>query len=331
MIWNQWYAVLSAREVKKGKLLGVKRLNEKMIFFRDNAGQIQCIADKCCHRGASLSIGRHCGDSVACPFHGIEYDGSGRALRIPANGSAAPVPGNFKVKSYTVREAHGLIWLWYGDPQESLPPIRFFDELDAMSYSEIKDPWPVHYSRCIENQLDAPHVPFVHSTTIGRGNKTVINGPKVIFDGETLTFYVFNQQDDGKIVAKKPAEISNYEDWFSLQFRFPNIWQNLIAPQMRTFAAFVPVDEENSVVYVRYYQGMVKIPLLREIMNFFGKSLSKVILRQDKNVVKTQLPKKTELHMKENLIPADAPIIEYRKIRQTLKELHPDSSDAQRQ
>lgn len=320
MIQSQWYAVLSSREVKKGKIIGVKRLGEKMIFFRDRAGVIQCIADKCCHRGASLSIGTHCGDTVACPFHGIEYNGGGRAVLIPANGSAAPVPGNFKVKRYAVREAHGFIWLWYGDEADNMPPIRFFEELDAMSYSEIIDPWPVHYSRCIENQLDAPHLPFVHRTTIGRGNRTVIDGPKVTYDGETMTFYINSHQDDGSIIAKRPSQITQYENWFSLQFRFPNIWQNLIAPQMRIFAAFVPVDEENSVVYVRYYQGVVKIPVLRELMNFFGKAFSKVVLHQDRDVVKTQLPKKTELYMRENLFPGDSPIIEYRKIRHALKE-----------
>ena len=320
MIYNQWYAVLSGKEVKKGKILGVKRLGEKMIFFRDSSGQVQCIADKCCHRGASLSIGRHCGETVACPFHGIDYNGNGKAVVIPANGHASPVPENFKVKSYSVQEAHGFIWLWYGDEIESLPPLPFFEELDEMSYSEIKDPWPVHYSRCIENQLDAPHVPFVHRTTIGRGNKTVIDRPKVVFDDETLTFYIKSHKDDGKIVAMKPSQILQYKDWFSLQFRFPNIWQNLIAPKMRVFAAFVPVDEENSVVYIRYYQGIVRIPLLRELMNFSGKAFSKVVLRQDKNVVQTQLPKKTGLYMQENLFPGDSSIIEYRKIRHELKE-----------
>ncbi len=29
MIYNQWYAVLSGKEVKKGKILGVKRLGER--------------------------------------------------------------------------------------------------------------------------------------------------------------------------------------------------------------------------------------------------------------------------------------------------------------
>lgn len=323
MIYNQWYAVMPSNEVKSGKITGAMRLGEKMIFFRDSAGKVQCIGDQCCHRGVSLSIGDHCGNTVACPFHGIEYDGSGRAVKIPANGVAATVPASFRVKGYVVREEHEFIWLWYGEEREQLPPIHFFDELDAMSYSQIKDHWSVHYSRCIENQLDAAHLPFVHRTTIGRGGKTVVNGPKVVYDGETMTFYVFNVKDDGNTIGKKPSEITEYEDWFSLQFRYPNIWQNLISPKMRIFAAFVPVDEENSIVYIRYYQSMVKAPVLRQIMNWFGKVFSNVVLKQDKHVVITQLPKRTELYMHEKLFSGDAPIIEYRRIRQKLKEENP--------
>lgn len=326
MIQNQWYGVLASKEVKKGKITYAKRLNEKMIFFRDRAGKVNCIADQCCHRGASLSLGRHCGNTVACPFHGIEYNGEGKAIKIPANGTASPVPPNFKVKAYPVREEHGIIWLWYGEKPEVFPPIRFFDELDEMSYSQIIDPWSVHYSRCIENQLDAAHLPFVHKNTIGRGNKTVVFGPKVIYEEDTMTFYVHNEVDDGIKTGKKPGEITDYHDWFSLQFRFPNIWQNRIAPKMRIFAVFAPIDEENSMVYIRYYQGYVNVPALKQITNLFGKVFSNVVLKQDKRVVITQLPKKSELHMKENLFPGDSPIIEYRKIRQKLKEQNQPAS-----
>jgi phenylpropionate dioxygenase-like ring-hydroxylating dioxygenase large terminal subunit len=55
MIFNQWYAVLSSKEVKKNRLLVVTRFGEKLVFWRNEKGEIGCLADKCCHRGASLS------------------------------------------------------------------------------------------------------------------------------------------------------------------------------------------------------------------------------------------------------------------------------------
>ena len=53
-------------------------------------------------------------------------------------------------------------------------------------------------------------------------------------------------------------------------------------------------------------------------MNYTGKITSIIILRQDKRVVMTQIPKKSQLKMGEHLIIGDAPIIEYRKHRQEL-------------
>ena len=40
MIKNQWYAVLESKEVKKDKLLGVTRLSEKLVFWRDENGSL---------------------------------------------------------------------------------------------------------------------------------------------------------------------------------------------------------------------------------------------------------------------------------------------------
>jgi phenylpropionate dioxygenase-like ring-hydroxylating dioxygenase large terminal subunit len=321
MIRNQWYIILESMEVGTKRPMKVKRLNEQLALWRDEEGKICCIEDKCCHRGASLACGKIVNGMLECPFHGFLYEGSGRIRIIPANGKNRPVPETMKVKSYRTFESHGFIWLWWGDETKIKAEPFFFDELDDFSYSGFKDEWNVHYSRAIENQLDVVHLPFVHKTTIGRGNKTLVNGPVVERENELITFYVNNAQDDGKTIPLKPDEITDYKKFFHLQFHFPNIWQNYISDKIRAFAAFVPVDEENSVIYIRYYQKMIQIPILRELMNYLGKLSSIIILRQDKRVVITQIPLKTNLKMDEHLIIGDKPIIEYRRHREELIEL----------
>ena len=47
MLTNYWYAILSSGEVRKGKLTGVTRLGMKLALWRDGAGQVCCIADRC--------------------------------------------------------------------------------------------------------------------------------------------------------------------------------------------------------------------------------------------------------------------------------------------
>lgn len=318
MIFNQWYIVLESKEVKKNKTLRVKRLGMNLAFWRDEAGRVCCIDNTCCHRGASLACGKIISGKLECPFHGFIYNANGIVESIPANGKNNPVPASMKVDSYEVYEDYGFIWLWWGEKEKKEPEPFFFKELGDFSYSSFKDNWNVHYSRAIENQLDVVHLPFVHKTTIGRGNKTLVNGPVVIREDRLITFYVNNIQDDGRTKPLKPDEITDYKNFFHLQFYFPNIWQNYISGKIRAFAAFVPVDEENTVIYIRYYQSMIRIPVLRGIFNYLGKVSSIIILRQDKRVVVNQLPKKSSYRMDEVLIMGDKPIIEYRKYRQEL-------------
>jgi phenylpropionate dioxygenase-like ring-hydroxylating dioxygenase large terminal subunit len=317
MIPNQWYVILESKELKN-KSLKIKRLNETLALWRDGKGNVCCIADRCCHRGASLGCGKIIEGKLECPFHGFLYDKTGKVEVIPANGKSKPTPDTMRVKAYRIFEAHGFIFLWWGDDDKCTSAPFFFDELKYLTFSTFKDDWAVHYSRAIENQLDVVHLPFVHRTTIGRGDKTVVNGPVVIREGELITFYVHNIKDDGATVALKPDEVEGYERLFHLQFHYPNIWQNCLSDKVRIFAAFVPVDEENTVIYLRFYQSFLKFPLLKDWVNYVGQMYSKIILRQDKYVVMNQLPKKTVLQMDERLIMGDKPIIEYRKHRDEL-------------
>ncbi|MGV8984378.1 Rieske 2Fe-2S domain-containing protein, partial [Clostridium sp.] len=83
MIRNQWYGILDSKEVKNKKPIGVTRLGEKLVFWRSEDGRVNCIFDKCCHRGASLSAGKVVHDKITCPFHGFQYDASGKVTLIP--------------------------------------------------------------------------------------------------------------------------------------------------------------------------------------------------------------------------------------------------------
>jgi len=257
---------------------------------------------------------------VACPFHGFEYDASGKTVLIPANGREKPVASNYQVMSYQVHEAYGFIWLWYGDKREKYPPLPFFADLKTgFSYGEFSENWNVHYSRAIENQLDVVHLPFVHTSTIGRGGKTLVNGPVVKWDGTLMTFYVKNTVDTGQD-PEKPSDVQDPEKLYSLQMQMPNLWQNRISPKLRIMAAFAPVDAENTRIYLRFYHSFLTASVLAQMMEGLGNLANRVVLHQDRRVVLTQLPKKSELVSGENLVQGDLPIIEYRRMRQKLKD-----------
>lgn len=321
MIYNQWYIIYNAKKLRKNKPVGLRRLNEDLIIWRNNDNSIGCISDRCIHRGASLSLGKTAGDHIQCPFHGLEFDINGECKLIPGNGRQFKIPRNFHTKSYRAYEKHGFIWIFWGDKKEDIPEIPFFKDIDdSMACAMIENKWNMHYTRCIENQLDVLHLPFVHNTTIGKGNKTLVNGPRTEMSDNGFYVYVKNDFDNGQAPLRPEEMPAPIPGQFHLQFIFPNLWQNYISDKLRIFISFTPIDEENTILYLRMYQKIMVFPVLKKLVNFLMMKYNLIILNQDKRVVLTQLPKKSELKMGEQLVTGDMPIIKYRQIRQQMLE-----------
>lgn len=321
MISNQWYVVLESDEVK-AQPVGATRLGEKMVFWRDPSGKVHAAADRCPHRGVALSAGTMQLDHLQCPFHGFEFDESGKCVLVPANGRNGVIPNAMRLKTYPTHEAHGFIWIWWGaSAPADLPGPEFFENLDdTYTYSSARDPWKAHYSRVIENQLDVVHLPFIHRNTIGRGNRTVVDGPVVEWKGDRMMYtYVFNRLDDG-IPPRRSSELSAKPARSQhLEFIFPNLWQNYITEKVSILAAFVPVDDENTILYLRFYQRFMRAPLLGNLIARLAMPANMHIAHEDRRVVITQQPKASGLKIGEILIQGDLPIIEYRRKRAVLQ------------
>jgi phenylpropionate dioxygenase-like ring-hydroxylating dioxygenase large terminal subunit len=324
MIPNQWYAILESKEVKKGKLIGLTRMGEQMVAWRNDKGEAAVMVDKCPHRGVALSKSVLIDECIQCPFHGFKYDTSGACKLVPANGAGTEPPKALRARSYPVREEHGFIYIWWGEPLDEYPPVPWFESIpDTMAYATLRDHWANHYSRAIENQLDVVHLPFVHHNTIGRGNRTLVNGPiareESHWPGDHLiNLWVYNEVDEGQ-KPKRASELPEPTRRPFLQFRYGNIWQNWIADNLRIVVAFAPIDHENTLMYLRYYHTM-RLPVLRQIFGWLGCIMNLVIERQDRRVVVTQRPHRPDLGIGEILIQGDSPIVLYRKIRRALIE-----------
>ena len=322
MIPNQWYVLLESRQVKS-KPVGVTRLGEKMVFWRDGTGRVSCLRDRCPHRGVELSRGKVADGHIQCPFHGFEFDPSGRAVLIPANGRNAPAPKALRAQAYPTHEAHGFVWVWWGDdPPGDLEPPRFFDDIDgSFAYRTVRDPWRAHYSRVIENQLDVVHLPFIHRTTIGRGGRTVVDGPAMEWvDDDKFYVYVYNRADDGT-PPRRAAELPiPHPSGFRLEFIFPNLWENHISPDVRLVAAFVPVDAGHTLLYLRFYQRFLTVPVLRDLVTWAAMPFNLRVAHEDRRVVETHQPPISGLRIGEKMIPGDRPVVEYRRRREALIE-----------
>ena len=305
-----WLAVLSSSELKRGESLGVRRLGLDLVFWRDESGRINALLDDCPHRRAKLSLGKVVGNNIQCPYHGFEFSGSGSVVKIPALGSVSEMPKYLKASPIPVHEDYGIIWIWYGNRNPSDSP-RFFSDMKGLTvYSEYSEVWNVSLPRAIENQLDVFHLPFVHYNTIGRGGRTLVNGPLVkIIDEHSFIVYPFNEVDKGQKPLRSnqidAGKLRNY-----LWFIYPNIWENYISHNMRIIAFFAPIDLSSTKIYIRLYMDATKVKIIDKALIKLLMPFNIYVLHQDRRIVLTQ--NNNVKHDK--LIHADYPIALYRKM-----------------
>jgi phenylpropionate dioxygenase-like ring-hydroxylating dioxygenase large terminal subunit len=319
LIPDRWYAVLESREVPAGRPVGARRLGESLVFWRDGDGRVAVMKDRCPHRGSRLSLGRVVGGRLQCPFHGFEFDGGGACQLIPATGGRAPVPKVFRCSTYPSREAHGFVWAWHGRPREAYPPLPWFTDLEGFEYATTRKAWDVDLSRAVEGLLDVSHLPFVHRRTIGRDNKTLVNGSYTTLEDDTIRIWVTNQPDAG-LPSIKPTQMPPPEGEAMLEFRFPNLWQIRIAEKVRGVIVVAPVDEGRCVNYLRSYLKMGLPPALGRFLAWVGNLYNRLILSEDYPVIRSQEPKVAGLEIGEHFIPADRPIAVYLQHRRDLIE-----------
>ena len=83
------------------------------------------------------------------------------------------------------------------------------------------------------------------------------------------------------------------------------------------------------VFYIRLYQRFMKLPILRDMVNWFGRPINWIIEHPDYRVMITQEPKRSDLKIGEKLIPGDEPIIEHRRRRHELIQAATESKAQQ--
>ena len=106
-----------------------------------------------------------------------------------------------------------------------------------------------------------------------------------------------------------------------LELILPNLWQNYISEDVRILAAFTPVDEENTILYLRFYQRFFPLPFLGKMIAQLAMPGNLYIAHQDRRVVNTHHVQASSMELGEKLVQGDLPIIEYRYKRAELQRL----------
>ena len=156
----------------------VTLLDQPLVFFRDGAGRLHALADRCPHRFAPLSRGLLLDDRVQCPYHGLQFGGDGRCVHNPHGDGS--IPRAAAVRSHPVVERHGLAWVWMGEPARAessrIPDFGFLgDPSLAVNRGTLRGDG--HYELYSDNIMDLGHAEFLHP---GLGAPAFTKGPREI-------------------------------------------------------------------------------------------------------------------------------------------------------
>jgi phthalate 4,5-dioxygenase len=151
-------------------------LGQNFVAFRDTNGRLGFLDELCCHRGASLTLGRVEDCGIRCLYHGWKYAVDGTIMETP-NLATSTFRDRVKHGAYPVREAGGLGWVYLGPPGAE-PPFPEFSwasaEPDELAVSEMV--MDCNWMQVQEGSIDSSHVAILHLDTLatmGAGPRSV--------------------------------------------------------------------------------------------------------------------------------------------------------------
>ena len=242
---NRWYPIAPSWMIEE-KPVGLTRLGENIVAWRDSDGEVRVLRDRCPHRGARLSMGWNLGDRLACWYHGVQIGKDGTVLDVPAVDDC-PLIGEKAVKSYPAFEHMGGVFAYFGDALHP-EPVKFdmpeeftSDEWEGMLCTAH---WRCNYRYAIDNVMDPMHGAYLHAASHSMA------------EGGKEAKMRIRKSDDGLMFEKVGQRGVNF-DW--VEFADTGaFWMRLAIPYRRNagpgglfgivgFAT--PIDAENCRVF----------------------------------------------------------------------------------
>jgi nitrite reductase/ring-hydroxylating ferredoxin subunit len=241
-----WVPVLLSSEIPEADCppVRVKILGEKLIAFRDSAGQPGLVDEFCAHRGASLFLGRNEEGGIRCSYHGWKFDIQGQCTELP---SVPDLACKMKIKAYPCVERGDIVWAYMGpEDKRPAPPGLEWCTLPSPQRYATKRFQASGWLQAMEGGIDTTHASWVHRFELDQdpmhrkahANKYIKADPTAVFDIEEAPHGL-------TIFGRRNGEADSHY-WRVTQWIFP--WFTLIPPFGEHALGghmWIPIDDES--------------------------------------------------------------------------------------
>ena len=180
-----WFGIGYSADLKVGDVKPLHYFDRELVLFRTESGEAKLLDAYCPHLGAHLGHGGKVhGESIACPFHGWQFNGAGRCTAVPYAKNMPPKVAGDKqaVYAYPVVERNQIIWAWY-HPERIEPAweVEVIPEANTDEWTPLERfKWTINTTiqETAENAADGAHFIYVHSATELPVGDMIIEGHK---------------------------------------------------------------------------------------------------------------------------------------------------------
>ena len=248
LLRRYWHPIAVAQELTPEEPTKfVRVLGENLVLFLDKSGRAGLIADRCPHRGASLSCGMTDGPNLRCAYHGFMFDHDGKCLETPTE-STTKLRDRLKITAYRAQEQGGLIWAYMGpQPAPLLPRYEHhvredFDRFIGVSYM------PCNWLQVAENNADPYHIEFLHMKYTNWARKQKGLPPIPVRHHAKVDYEIFEYG-----LLKKRLWEGDSEDSQEWRVGHPLMWPGTaLVPYHDKWIQYqirVPIDDTNTLYF----------------------------------------------------------------------------------
>jgi phenylpropionate dioxygenase-like ring-hydroxylating dioxygenase large terminal subunit len=245
-----WMPAAMSSELKAdGPPMRLLLLGEKLVAFRDSAGRVGVMDQKCPHRCASLFLSRNEENGIRCIYHGWKFDAEGNCVDIPSVPPERDFKHLVKAKAYKAVERNGLVWVYMGERKDA-PPLPMI-EATLLPEAEVTINFAqreCNWLQALEGDIDTCHFGFLHAGSIG---------PDTLPADALLRYTVTNRAPDYHVADTDVGTMyAAYRDastgetyWRCANFMLP-FWTQTPQGKFATHLhnrAWVPMDDRHTM------------------------------------------------------------------------------------
>ena len=162
LLRRYWHPIAATAQLDEDPVRKVMILGESLGLFKDRQGRLGLIGDRCAHRLTGLELGIPQDVGIRCPYHGWQYDGTGRCLDTPLEPPGSRLKEKVRITAYPVQELGGLVWAYLGhEPAPLLPRWELLVREGAFRQI-LTTTLPCNWLQVMENRLDPAHGVYLH-------------------------------------------------------------------------------------------------------------------------------------------------------------------------